>query len=124
MHGTIIGLWGMPIGEMFRLVARERTEAVLLIPEPLLRTHREAIADMALRHRLPLAIVGGARYLPANGLLSYGPTTAQYARITARYVDAILRGANPAVLPIEQPVIALIVVAHQAVIAGRLAVLA
>ncbi|MFO1316536.1 MAG: ABC transporter substrate-binding protein [Burkholderiales bacterium] len=89
--------------EMFRLVARERTEAVLLIPEPLLRTHREAIADMALRHRLPLAIVGGARYLPANGLLSYGPTTAQYARITARYVDAILRGANPAVLPVEQP---------------------
>lgn len=89
--------------EMFRLIARERTEAVLLIPEPLLRTHREALADTALRQHLPLAIVGGGQYLPASGLLSYGPTTIQYARMTARYVDSILRGADPAVLPIEQP---------------------
>lgn len=89
--------------EMFRLIARERTEAVLLAPEPLLRTHRVALADAALRQGLPLAIVGDPAYLPPNGLLSYGPTRLQYARITARYVDAIFRGANPAGLPVEQP---------------------
>ena len=89
--------------EMFRLIARERTESVLLAPEPLLRTHRAALADAALKQRLPLAIVGDPAYLPPNGLLSFGPTRLQYARITARYVDAILRGANPSGLPVEQP---------------------
>ena len=89
--------------EMFRLIARERTESVLLAPEPLLRTHRAALADAALKQGLPLAIVGDPAYLPPNGLLSFGPTRLQYARITARYVDAILRGANPAGLPVEQP---------------------
>lgn len=89
--------------EMFRQIARERTESVLLAPEPLLRTHRAALADAALKQGLPLAIVGDPAYLPPNGLLSYGPTRLQYARITARYVDAILRGASPAGLPVEQP---------------------
>ena len=89
--------------EMFRLIARERTESVLLAPEPLLRTHRAALADAALKQGLPLAIVGDPTYLPGSGLLSYGPTRLQYARITARYVDAVLRGANPAGLPVEQP---------------------
>ncbi len=89
--------------ELFRQIARERTESVLLAPEPLLRTHRAVLADAALKQGLPLAIVGDPAYLPPNGLLSYGPTRLQYARITARYVDAILRGANPAGLPVEQP---------------------
>ena len=89
--------------ELFRQIARERTESVLLAPEPLLRTHRAVLADAALKQGLPLAIVGDPAYLPPNGLLSYGPTRLQYARITARYVDAILRGANPAELPVEQP---------------------
>jgi len=88
---------------MFRAIARERTEAIVISPEPLLRTHRAALADTALKQGLALAIVGDPAYLPPNGLLSYGPTRLQYARITARYVDAILRAASPAGLPIEQP---------------------
>jgi putative ABC transport system substrate-binding protein len=35
--------------------------------------------------------------------MSYGPTTAQYAKITAGYIDRILRGAKPRDLPVEQP---------------------
>ena len=35
--------------------------------------------------------------------MSYGPTTAQYAELTARYIDRILRGARPDDLPVEQP---------------------
>ncbi|MFO1302961.1 MAG: ABC transporter substrate-binding protein [Burkholderiales bacterium] len=91
------------LDDMFRLIARERAEAVLLAPEPLLRTHRARLAEAALKQGLPLAIVGDPAYLPPNGLLSYGPTRQQYARITARYVDAILRGESPAGLPVEQP---------------------
>jgi len=35
--------------------------------------------------------------------MSYGPTTAQYAQLTARYIDRILRGGRPGDLAIEQP---------------------
>jgi len=87
----------------FAAIGREGTESILLPPEALIRTNRAAIADFAFARKLPLAIVGSSRYLPANGLMSYGPTTTQYAQLTARYVDRILKGANPADLPVEQP---------------------
>ena len=84
-------------------IRRADSESILLPPEPLIRANRGAIADFAQAHRLPLAITGSSRYLPASGLMSYGPTTVQYAQIAARYVDQILRGANPGDLPVEQP---------------------
>ena len=39
----------------------------------------------------------------AGCLISYGPTFAEFAQITARQIDRILRGAKPAELPFEQP---------------------
>jgi putative ABC transport system substrate-binding protein len=38
-----------------------------------------------------------------GGLLAYMPSVLEHARSTAAYVDKILKGANPADLPIEQP---------------------
>ena len=87
----------------FAAIRRANTESILLPPEPLIRSNRDAIADFAQIHGLPLAVVGSSRYLPASGLISYGPTTAQYAQITAGYVDRILKGAKPGDLPVEQP---------------------
>lgn len=87
----------------FAAILRANTESILLPPEPLIRSNRGAIADFAQAHGLPLAVTGSSRYLPASGLISYGPTTTQYAQITARYVDRILRGAKPGDLPVEQP---------------------
>ena len=52
---------------------------------------------------MPLALVGGSRNLPASGLFAYGPAPLEIARVTAKYVDRILRGAKPGDLPIEQP---------------------
>lgn len=91
------------IGAAFEAIGRERSEAVLVIAEPLVRANRDLIAQLAARRRLPVAVVGSRRYLPESGLIAYGPTTVQYARITARYVDRILRGDAPATLPVEQP---------------------
>ena len=87
----------------FAAIRSAHTQAILIIPEPLIRSNRGAIADFAQAHGLPLAVTGSSRYLPASGLISYGPTTTQYAQITARYVDRILRGAKPGDLPVEQP---------------------
>ena len=39
----------------------------------------------------------------AGGLISYGPNIAHIWRRAASFVDKILKGANPADLPVEQP---------------------
>ena len=46
---------------------------------------------------------GAAEYVADGGLLSYAPSYPELYRRAAVYVDKILKGANPADLPIEQP---------------------
>jgi putative tryptophan/tyrosine transport system substrate-binding protein len=87
----------------FAAITREGSESILLPPEPLILTHREKIAAFAESRRLPLFIAATRRWLPSNGLLSFGPSFAGLAEGTARYIDRILKGARPAELPIEQP---------------------
>jgi len=86
----------------FDAILRERTESILLIPEPLIVSKREAIGEFAQRHRLPLAVVGGRSAMPAGALLAYG-SSHQYPQLTARYIDQILKGAKPGELAVEQP---------------------
>ncbi len=87
----------------FAAIRRANTESILLPPEPLIQSNRDAIGGFAQAHGLPLAVVGNKRVLPAGGLIAYGPTPLQYAQNTARYVDRIFKGAKPGDLPIEQP---------------------
>jgi putative ABC transport system substrate-binding protein len=87
----------------FGAIRSARTQAILIVPEPLIQANRGAIADFAQAQRLPLAVVGSSRVLPPNGLMAYGPSSAQYPQLTARYVDRILKGAKPGDLPVEQP---------------------
>jgi putative ABC transport system substrate-binding protein len=60
------------------------------------------ITDFATRNRLPLAGGWGA-WAQAGGLISYGPNVGEMVRHSAMYVDKILKGANPAELPVQQP---------------------
>ena len=87
----------------FVAIREAHTESILLPPEPLIRSKRDAIADFAHAQRLPLAVVGDSRVLPASGLVAYGPGPDEYAKLAARYVDRILKGAKPGDLSIEQP---------------------
>lgn len=84
-------------------IASLGSESILLWPEALVRSQRAKIGRFAAEHRLPLAIVGSPVLLDAGGLLTYGPSSAQYPILVARYLDRVLRGAAPGGLPIEQP---------------------
>ena len=62
---------------------------------------RDRLAALALQYRLPMIVQSGQAY--AGGLMSYGPNVADLFRRTAGLVDRILRGANPADIPVELP---------------------
>jgi len=82
--------------------AREGAEALLVLRSPLFGRDRDRIIALAAQHRLPL--MSGALSLPeAGGLMAYGADTVDMYRRAATYVDKILKGAQPADLPVEQP---------------------
>ena len=93
---------GAGLADAFSAMTRERIDAVVVVNSPLVYLERKRIAALALKHRLP-TIYGGAEYVDAGGLLAYGPSYPELFRRAAIYVDKILKGANPAELPIEQP---------------------
>ena len=86
----------------FAAIRSAGTQAILLPPEPLILSKREVIAGFAQTHRLPLAVVGISRILPASGLMVFGPARDEYPQLAARYIDRILKGANPGDLAVEQ----------------------
>lgn len=90
------------IDRAFSAAAADRAEAVFVTPDAFFFQHRQAIARIALTHRLPTIFVQ-REHVEAGGMLSYGPDTGEQYRQVAHYVDRILRGAKPAELPIEQP---------------------
>jgi putative tryptophan/tyrosine transport system substrate-binding protein len=59
-------------------------------------------AALAAKAKLP-AIYPGSYFTRAGGLMSYGPSAAYRWRMTASYVDKILKGARPNDLPVQRP---------------------
>jgi putative ABC transport system substrate-binding protein len=79
-----------------------RAEALYVVIDPLVGTHRIRINTWTLAARLPtMHTVREA--VEAGGLISYGPNISDLFRFAADYVDKILRGAKAADLPVEQP---------------------
>ena len=72
-----------------------RTDALYVLPVPLLFTNRMRINTLALGARLP-TLHGVREYVEAGGLMSYGPNWPSMWRRAADLVDKILRGAKPA----------------------------
>ena len=86
---------------VFAEMLQERVGGFLDIASPLTFARRTALAELALQHRLP-GIFGFKEYAEAGGLMSYGADFNDLARRAALYIDKILKGANPADLPVEQ----------------------
>jgi putative tryptophan/tyrosine transport system substrate-binding protein len=79
-----------------------RADALYVVGDALVITHRIRINTLALAARLP-AIYVVREFVEAGGLMSYGPNFADLFRRAADYVDKILRGAKPGDIPVEQP---------------------
>jgi putative tryptophan/tyrosine transport system substrate-binding protein len=72
------------------------------IPDSFTGEHRALIIALAARHRLP-ALYSTLSFTPSGGLMAYSVDTRDLMQRAAAYVDRILKGANPAELPVQQP---------------------
>jgi putative ABC transport system substrate-binding protein len=79
---------------------KEQTQG--LIVQPLFFAHRVKLVELATQHRLPM-LADQREFAIAGGLAAYGVNQPALVRRAAFYVDEILKGADPADLPIEQP---------------------
>ena len=93
---------GEDLDSAFSALVKARADALAIVDDPALTAQARRIADLAAKHRLP-AIYFDRTYVEAGGLLSYGASITDNHRRAATYVAKILRGANPADLPVEQP---------------------
>jgi ABC-type uncharacterized transport system substrate-binding protein len=83
--------------------ARDPNGGLIVVAGGQAAVHRALIAAAAARHRLP-AVYPFRYYVASGGLISYGPDNIDAFRRAAGYVDRILKGANPADLPVQEPV--------------------
>jgi putative ABC transport system substrate-binding protein len=86
----------------FATIVAGSAQALVVVIDPLTVRYREIIAELVARNRLP-AIYGFREFADAGGLIAYGVNLTDLCRHTAVYVDKIIKGANPADLPVEQP---------------------
>ena len=77
-------------------------DILVVLNDPFMFTYRKIIVDAAGRFRLP-SIYGFREFVDDGGMLSYGVSIADTYRRAASYVDKVLKGAQPADLPVQRP---------------------
>jgi putative ABC transport system substrate-binding protein len=75
---------------------------IILTASPWATIHRELIATLAIRHKLP-SVSNVRSFVTSGGLVSYGANLETLYRRAAGYVDRILKGEKPADLPVQAP---------------------
>jgi putative ABC transport system substrate-binding protein len=83
-------------------ISNAGSRALVVLSGPEFTHNRHHLIELVTRHGLP-SVYQFAEFVAIGGLVSYGPDIAALSARAAVYVDRILRGANPAELPIEQP---------------------
>ncbi len=88
--------------DAFRAAAQWRADAVAVLSDGAMFANRTRFLRLAAEHRMPTMHTHGL-WAQAGALISYGTHFGDLSRRAATYVDKILKGANPATLPVEQP---------------------
>lgn len=86
----------------FERLLSAKAQALITGSDPILLDRREQIASSALKHKV-LAMGFVQQIAAAGALLSYGPSISWMYRQAGDYIGQILRGANPAEMPVLQP---------------------
>jgi len=86
----------------FDAMTRQHADGLLVLSDSFTTLYRARLTELAAKHNLP-AIYGHSQYIEAGGLMSYGPSLSDTYGRAAEFVDKILKGAQPADLPSEQP---------------------
>ena len=82
--------------------AKANAQAIITMDDPLIQSARARIVEFQLNRRLP--VIGELRPMTeAGGVMSYGPNQIDMWKRAAIFVDKILKGANPADIPVERP---------------------
>jgi putative ABC transport system substrate-binding protein len=107
--GSSLGVEVIPVntrdaGEIERAVASfaRAPNGSLIVTTGGTAFHRDLFITLAARHKLP-AVYDERSFVDAGGLISYGPDRIDQFRLAAGYVDRILKGENPADLPVQAP---------------------
>jgi putative ABC transport system substrate-binding protein len=82
--------------------ARVPNGGLILPPDITTIGLRDLVIALAARHRLP-AVYALRSFVVAGGLMAYSTDVLHQYRQVASYIDRILRGANPADLPVQAP---------------------
>jgi putative ABC transport system substrate-binding protein len=99
---TIVGHTAQETDAAFEAATKARVGAIVVLSSPSFAYRRQQLVALSGRHRAS-GIYDRREFVEAGGLMSYGPVLGAVGRLLAAHVDKILRGANPADLPIEQP---------------------
>jgi putative ABC transport system substrate-binding protein len=86
----------------FQEASKRRADAILVLANPVVINQQAQFIRLAAKNRLA-AVYSQPEFVDAGGFLSYTASFSDLFRRAATYVDKILKGANPAELPVEQP---------------------
>jgi putative ABC transport system substrate-binding protein len=86
----------------FESLAQQPIDSLLVSADPFFSSRRAQVVELAARHRVP-AIYQWREFTAAGGLMNYGPIISDAYRQTGIYVGRILKGAQPAELPVTRP---------------------
>ena len=86
----------------FKAAIKSGSGALALMASPFFYSNQKQFVELATKNRLP-TVYPREEFIAAGGLMSYGSDGKESFKRAASMVDKILKGANPADLPVEQP---------------------
>jgi putative ABC transport system substrate-binding protein len=90
------------LDRVFTTLSQLNVDAVLVAADPLFTELNDQIVALAARYKIP-AIYASREFVAAGGVMSYGANEADAYRGAGTYAAKILKGAKPAVLPVQLP---------------------
>ena len=91
----------MSLEDIFEGIVRSGAKAVLVGSSSYFNNRSKQLGELSLRYKLP-AIYQLREFVAAGGLMSYGPSLSDAYRIVGEYTGRVLKGAQPADLPVQQ----------------------